>query len=213
MATALLSARWSAAIVFFLSLLLPASQAHPTRPRQPSGRKNVLFFAVDDLRVELGTYGHEQVKSPNIDQLAAESLVFERAYCQVAVCAPSRTSLMTSRRPDTNHAWWSEYWRPITNATSLPQYFKENGYLTIGMGKVFHPGPDNGYNDKKYAWSPEGLPYFEGTQPTIKPRNSWKPIQETQSSVCKIILSVTEPSAGCRSCTRRGIVETTDPSS
>ena len=59
------------------------------------GQKNVLFFAIDDLRTELGTYNHPEVKSPNIDKLADRSMVFERAYCQVAVCSPSRTALLT----------------------------------------------------------------------------------------------------------------------
>jgi arylsulfatase A-like enzyme len=92
--------------------------------------KNVLFFGIDDLRTELGVYGHQQVHSPNIDALAAKSLLFERAYCQVAVCSPSRASLLTGRRPDTNHVWLissDEYWRTVpdaTNATTIPQYFK-----------------------------------------------------------------------------------------
>ena len=60
-----------------------------------TGQKNVLFFAIDDLRTELGTYNHPEVKSPNIDKLADRSMVFERAYCQVAVCSPSRTALLT----------------------------------------------------------------------------------------------------------------------
>ena len=67
-----------------------------------SQKKDVLFIAVDDLRTDLGVYGHYEVKSPNIDALAAKSLVFERAYCQVAVCSPSMTSLLTGRRADTN---------------------------------------------------------------------------------------------------------------
>ena len=60
-----------------------------------TGQRNILFFAIDDLRTELGTYNHSQVKSPNIDQLAARSIVFDRAYCQVAFCSPSRASLLT----------------------------------------------------------------------------------------------------------------------
>ena len=150
--------RWCATGVF-LGLLLTV--AHTLQ--QPSTRKNVLFIAVDDLRTELGTYGHQQIKSPNIDKLASKSLVFDRAYCQVAVCSPSRASLLTGRRPDTNHVWTisnDEYWRAYTNATSLPQYFKENGYVTVGMGKIFHPGAPSGNDDEKYSWSSEGLRIF-----------------------------------------------------
>jgi len=130
---------------------------------QPQQRKNVLFFAIDDLRTELGAYNHDQVKSPNIDKLASKSLLFERAYCQVSLCSPSRASLLTGRRPDTNHVWQisaDEYWRQFTNATTIPQYFKENGYISIGMGKVFHPGAASGKDDEEYSWSPEGLPYY-----------------------------------------------------
>ncbi len=136
---------------------------------------NVLFIAVDDLRPELGTYGHSMIKSPNIDQLASKSIVFERAYCQVAVCSPSRASLLTGRRPDTNHIWKisnDEYWRTYTNATTIPQYFKENGYISIGMGKIFHPGRPSGNDDVEYSWSPEGLPYFHGTDVTAN-GTSW----------------------------------------
>ncbi len=102
-------------------------------------KKDVLFISIDDFRTELGAYGHTEVRSPNIDALAAKSLLFERAYCQVAECSPSRASLLTSRRPDTNHVWLispDEYWRRTTNATTIPQYFKENGYVSIGMGKI-----------------------------------------------------------------------------
>eukprot|EP00118_Oscarella_pearsei_P025460 m.308222 g.308222 ORF g.308222 m.308222 type:complete len:535 (+) comp43590_c0_seq1:32-1636(+) len=145
-----------AAIAF---LILSVGQLASTAETKP----NVLFFAIDDLRPELGCYGSAQALSPHIDQLAAKSMLFERAYCQVAVCSPSRASLLTGRRPDTNHVWTisaAEYWRNFTNATTIPQYFKENGYISIGMGKVFHPAGPSGYDDKAYSWSPEGLPYY-----------------------------------------------------
>ena len=136
-------------------------------------KKNVLFIAVDDLRPELGAYGIDFVKSPNIDKLASRSIVFERAYCQVAVCSPSRASLLTGRRPDSNHVWRiaaDEYWRPITNATTIPQYFKENGYVSAGMGKIFHPGAPSGNDDVPYSWS---VPYFHAPDDPLTPRNSW----------------------------------------
>ena len=135
-------------------------------------KKNVLFIAVDDLRPELGTYGVDFVKSPNIDKLASQSIVFERAYCQIAICSPSRASLLTGRRPDSNHVWKiaaDEYWRPITNATTIPQYFKDNGYISAGMGKIFHPGPPSGDDDKAYSWN---VPYFHAPADSAQD-NSW----------------------------------------
>jgi len=150
------------AILFVLGLVAVSSFL-PKCEADFQKYKNVLFLAVDDLQPELGCYGYNFIKSPNIDMLASKSMLFERAYCQVAVCSPSRASLMTGRRPDTNQVWRNapdEYWRNYTNATSIPQYFKENGFISIGMGKLFHPGPQSGQDDTAYSWSPEGLPYF-----------------------------------------------------
>ncbi len=62
-----------------------------------------------------------------------------------------------------------DYWRDFTNATTIPQYFKENGYISVGMGKIFHPGPPSGDDDRKYSWS---LPYFHGRD-TVDSSNSW----------------------------------------
>ena len=68
-------------------------------------KPNVLFIAVDDLRPELGCYGNTIVKTPNIDRIAARGIVFNKAYCQQAVCSPSRTAIMTGLRPDTTKVW------------------------------------------------------------------------------------------------------------
>jgi len=118
----------------------------PGGPNQP----NVLFIPVDDLRPELGCYGNRRVKSPNIDRLARSGMVFERAYCQQAVCSPSRTSLLTGRRPDSTRVYDLEtnFRDTIPTVTTLPEHFKEHGYNVVGMGKVFH----GGLNDLK-SWS------------------------------------------------------------
>ncbi len=105
-------------------------------------KPNVLFIAVDDLRTELGCYGSRQVISPNIDRLAAEGIVFSRAYCQVPVCGASRASLMTGIRPDHaagrfTHAG-SRADRDVPSAVNLAMHFKGNGYETISNGKIFH---------------------------------------------------------------------------
>ncbi|KAM3867244.1 iduronate 2-sulfatase [Diretmus argenteus] len=110
----------------------------------------------DDLRTSLGCYGDPVVKSPNIDQLASKSQVFLNAYAQQAVCGPSRTSMLTSRRPDTTRLYdFNSYWRVHAgNYTTLPQYLKSRGYTTMSVGKIFHPGiASNHSDDYPYSWS------------------------------------------------------------
>ncbi|XP_053284664.1 iduronate 2-sulfatase [Pleuronectes platessa] len=137
--------------VLLLALLLLPPAAVSRRDR-----KNVLLIVADDLRTSLGCYGDPVVKSPNIDQLASKSQVFLNAYAQQAVCAPSRTSMLTSRRPDTTRLYdFNSYWRTHSgNYTTLPQYFKSIGYFTASVGKVFHPGiASNHSDDYPYSWS------------------------------------------------------------
>ncbi|KAL2077875.1 hypothetical protein ACEWY4_027379 [Coilia grayii] len=121
------------------------------------GKFNVLYIMTDDLRPSLGCYSDPLVKSPNIDQLAAKSNVFLNAYAQQALCGPSRTSLLTSRRPDTTKLYDNSdsYWRiHAGNYTTLPQYFKSHGYTTLSVGKIFHPGiVSNHTDDYPYSWS------------------------------------------------------------
>ncbi|XP_047619934.1 iduronate 2-sulfatase isoform X3 [Phacochoerus africanus] len=117
---------------------------------------NVLLIIVDDLRPSLGCYGDKLVRSPNIDQLASHSLLFQNAFAQQAVCAPSRVSFLTGRRPDTTRLYdFNSYWRAHAgNFSTIPQYFKQNGYVTVSVGKVFHPGiSSNHSDDSPYSWS------------------------------------------------------------
>jgi len=118
-------------------LAATASAAAPTRP-------NVLFIAIDDLRPELGCYGDTQVKSPNIDRLAKQGLVFTRAYCQVPVCGASRASLMTSVLPTAQRFTVARTTvdEDVPGAVTLPQVFKTAGYTTLSNGKIFHFGAD-----------------------------------------------------------------------
>ena len=114
-------------------------------------KPNVLMIAIDDLRPELNCYGTSHIISPNIDAFAKESLLFERAYCQVAVCGASRASLLSGTRPETTTIW--DYKTPmrskLPDIRSLPQHFKESGYTTISLGKIYHAKDD----DFPQGWS------------------------------------------------------------
>jgi iduronate 2-sulfatase len=103
-------------------------------------KHNVLFLAIDDLRPELGCYGVNAIKTPNIDRLAQRSVVFERAYCQQAICSPSRMSLLSGLRPDTTRIYdlTTPLRKNLPDVTTLPQHFKNHGYHTISLGKIFH---------------------------------------------------------------------------
>ncbi|XP_057339750.1 iduronate 2-sulfatase isoform X1 [Microplitis mediator] len=118
-------------------------------------KQNILFIMVDDLRPAMGCYGDKNAYTPHIDNLADKSVVFTRAYAQQSLCAPSRNSLLTSRRPDTLRLYdFYSYWRNDNNFTTLPQYLKANGYITKSIGKIFHPGVSSNYSDDSpYSWT------------------------------------------------------------
>jgi iduronate 2-sulfatase len=129
-----------------VSLAPAAENASVTRP-------NVLLICVDDLKPLLGCYGDRVVKSPNIDRLAARGMLFERAYCNQAVCAPSRNALLTGVRSTTLGIYdlGTNFRKAVPDAVTLPQYFRENGYRTEAMGKIFHVG--HGNHEDPASWS------------------------------------------------------------
>lgn len=128
-------------------LLLASTVAAAERP-------DILLIAVDDLRVDLGCYGSPDVLSPNIDRLAARSVRFHRAYCQQAVCNPSRASLLTGRRPDHLRIWnlATHFREHEPQIVSLPERFRQAGYFTQGIGKIFHNWRQKIKGDPQ-AWS------------------------------------------------------------
>ena len=101
---------------------------------------NILFIPIDDLRPEFGAYGSELVKTPHLDQLAQQGVTFTRAYCQQAVCNPSRASLLTGLRPDSIRVWdlTTNFRDVVPDVVTLPKFFTQHGYTTIGIGKTFH---------------------------------------------------------------------------
>lgn len=139
-----------------------------------AARPNVLFIAVDDLRPELGCYGSQRIRSPHIDALASSGLRFDRAYCQQAVCAPSRISLLSGARPDTTRVW--DLQTPLRTVRpdliTLPRHFRQNGYQTVSLGKIYHH-----VNDDPEAWS---VPPW---QPMGDWAGGWRAYRDPQSAL------------------------------
>lgn len=165
----------SSRILQALILLIGSACAGPS---PEDAKLNVLLIAVDDLKPLLGCYGDTRIQTPNIDRLARRGLLFERAYCNQAVCAPSRNALLTGLRPDTLGIYdlptfFRKGSRP--DAVTLPQLLKANGYRTESLGKLFHTGHGN-LDDAERSWSsrpwrPGGsyvLPQNLGKTPTVE---------------------------------------------
>ncbi len=122
-------------------LLLLAGLHAPVRGQVAVAKPNVLFIAVDDLNAWIGALGaHPQARTPNIDRLAARGTLFRRAYCAAPACNPSRTALLTGRRPSSTGVYDNNQpWRAVLrDAVTLPEHFRANGYRVIGGGKIFH---------------------------------------------------------------------------
>ncbi|MDX1284732.1 MAG: sulfatase [Draconibacterium sp.] len=125
--------------MFFLSCTNQTTK----EKEQPEGKPNILFIAIDDLRPELGCYGNTQIKSPNIDKLASEGLLFNRTYCQQPICMASRASLMSGLRPDTMHIYnCLSLEEDAPGILTLDQHFENNGYEIWAAGKIYHYGID-----------------------------------------------------------------------
>lgn len=136
-------------------------------------KMNVLFIASDDMRPQLGCYGDRTVKSPNLDGLARRGLLFQRSYVQQALCSPSRISMLSGRFPATTGIF--EIGRPLRatmpDITTLPQHFKNHGYHTRSLGKIYHVGIDD-----DASWT---IPAWHSKRPRVSP--------ETQSALAKFM--------------------------
>lgn len=132
--------------LLFLFLVLFFGCTDPA-PEEDAGPPNVLLIMVDDLRPELGSYGHDLVQSPHIDKLAAGGIVFTEAHCNFASCGASRASMLTGLRPTRNRFTTYDAFaeKEAPDAEVLPARFQRAGYRTISNGKIFHHKKDHQY--------------------------------------------------------------------
>ncbi len=148
----------SLALIGFVTLPLFANSLKEKDPKP-----NILFIAVDDLKPWVSAYGDHHAKTPGMDRLAREGVVFKNSYCQQAICAATRASLLLGMRPDKTRVWdlITDFRQVNPNAVTMPQYFKSKGYETAGMGKIFHSSSTGPGHDAP-SWS---IPY---TNPKAK---------------------------------------------
>jgi len=132
--------RWVAGLARALAVGCLAFATAPVVAAPSPNRANVVFIVADDLRTDLGTYGHPEALTPHLDALARRGVRFDRAYCQQAVCNPSRASVLTGQRPDVLRVWdlRTHFRDTLPDAVTLPQHFRAHGYHAVSLGKVFH---------------------------------------------------------------------------
>ena len=142
--------------LLLIALLLPAIVS--PIPGHAADRPNVLLILVDDLKPAIGCYGDARAHTPHIDTLAARGMRFNMAYCNQAVCAPSRFTLMLGSHSTSTglYGLGSQLRQVVPNAVTMPQYFSQHGYRTESLGKVFHIGHGNQGDPKSFS-----VPHFK----------------------------------------------------
>jgi arylsulfatase A-like enzyme len=170
----------------------------------PSSKPNVLFIALDDLNDWVGVLGgHPQAKTPNIDRLAKQGVVFEQAYCAAPLCNPSRTAIMTGLRSSTTGVYsnthegsWFRDIPGFEDWVTLPQYFRQHGYMAWTGGKIYHESGGRFSDpiswDKQYSTKvgtpapPPDKQYLHGMKeefsynPIVAWLNDWGPIEQSE---------------------------------
>ena len=205
--------RWHAIVLVLLAMPGVSSAEQPNK-------LNVLFIAVDDLRPSIGCYGDPHAVTPNIDRLAARGVQFNRAYCQVAVCNPSRASLMTGLRPDKLGVWTLpiHFREAMPDAVTMPQWFRKFGYTAVSHGKIYHnPTPDpQSWSEPirelptlPYAY-PDGTQALKGLSFAAKPGETVAIVGASgagKSTVFNLLMRLYDPSSGLVAIDQRDVRE------
>jgi arylsulfatase A-like enzyme len=150
-------------ITFSIILVLTTCNNYSgSKDRKHDAPLNVLFIAVDDMKPILGCYGDATTRTPGMDRLADRGTVFLNSHCQEALCGPTRSSLLLGMYPDQTMIWdFSRKFRDIhPDIVTLPQHFRDNGYTTVGIGKIFDYRNVDSYEDS-LSWSVTTFPHRE----------------------------------------------------
>ena len=152
-------------------------------PPAPKDALNVLFVIFDDLRIMHGAWGfHGQAHTPNTDAFANRSLIFDNAYCQQAVCGPSRASLISGRRPDSTQMWnFVGGFRQTPGAetwNTWPEWFRKRGYFTAGVGKLFHPGDPKDFDPQSWTGNKYSGYFGQDSCPKKSPNSHGCPVTD-----------------------------------
>ena len=188
--------------LLFWSILLVQTFTSPllSFAAEAEKRPNILFIIADDMNDELGFFGDKKAKSPHLDQLASRSVVFENAHCQAPICGPSRNSFLTGKYPHHTGLYGLDpLFRDVPkwkNLKALPEFFKENGYSSDGVGKIYHTTPDPKSFDKSYGWfggfgpKPPKLINLDPKLP-VTPMYDWGPyLEDSETSDYKVAETV-----------------------
>jgi iduronate 2-sulfatase len=153
-----------------IASMVVALTACDSRTESPESRPNILFIMVDDLRPQFAAYGRTGMVTPALDQLAAEGVVFERAFANVPTCGASRASLMTGLRPSSTRfvGFQARADEDAPGIATLPAHLKTAGYTTLSLGKVLHVEEDSTAAWSRPPWRPS---QDEAVQAATSPRN------------------------------------------
>lgn len=135
-------------IAVIISVLLTCSGLSLYPQQTTTQRPNVLLIMVDDMNDWVGCLGgHPNALTPNIDKLASHGVLFTNAHTAAPVCNPSRVALLSGMAPYTTGVYQNrDPWQmaeKIKNIAYLPMHFKQNGYYTMTVGKIFHTQPSS----------------------------------------------------------------------
>jgi arylsulfatase A-like enzyme len=158
----------------FLVASLATAQAGESGGSASNNPINVLFIAIDDLRPELGAYGHANMSTPTIDRLASQGVLFTRAYDNVPVCGASRASMLSGLRPTPQRFldFGTRLDEDAPSALTLPAYLRQHGYVTLSLGKVLHHQDDALYSWSEPPWFPENRdPGYSSWRNYVLPEN------------------------------------------